>query len=250
MLDTTDLSVKLPAPALEGPQHGISTSTSAGSSHLCSPSTVTCHCAICCTLFPRSEPSQNQSSLKLPRPLPTPPPFASPLPTLSTPMPSLSTSSVTSTAPRLLSSCSHPPRPLPKMPRSAPSSLGATGRVTYMNGRSLPPVSPADIAGSLSAPQQPANAKIRREKSSELQCHPGKFATTDLVSPPLDTGELSDSSRTPLAPITPENLSQLTDEVPEKLVRQYSYKWLREKRGRRWVEDDYRMIVQRLRKLR
>jgi len=139
-----------------------------------------------------------------------------------------------------------------------------------MNEWSLPPARPADLAGSLSAPQQPANSKeIRRGSLSEVQCHPGISAPTDPVPPKLDAGELSNSPRSdekhyydpPLALITPECLSEptdalppileeATDEEPGKLVRQYSCKWLREKNGRRWVEENYDTIAQCLRELR
>jgi hypothetical protein len=160
------------------------------------------------------------------------------------------------------------PRPLPKMPRSGPSLLGTTGRGTDMIDRSFPPASPADHAGSLSAPQQQlANSKeIHRGKLSKLQCHPGICAPPDLFPPKLDAGQLSDSDEKhpchpPLAPITPECLSGLTDGVspilekttdegPKNLAKKYSRRWLREKRGRRWVEEDYNTIAQCLRELR
>ncbi|KAI9456651.1 hypothetical protein BJY52DRAFT_543040 [Lactarius psammicola] len=275
MLDPTNFSAKLSASALEGPQHGRYTSISTGSSRSCSPPTAIHHCTACWTLFSRSEPSQNRGSLKSPRPLPIPPLFAPPLPTLSTsssPTPSLSTSSVTSTAPHLLScrSRSVSARPLPKMPRSTPSPLGTIRRGTSMNERTLPPTSPVDLAASLSAPQQPANSKeIRRGSLSRLQYRPGISAPTDLVPPNLDAGELSDSQSSnekhyydlPLALITPECLSgptdaippildEATDDEPGRLVRQYSCRWLREKNGRRWVEENYDTIAQCLRELR
>ncbi|KAH9038903.1 hypothetical protein EDB85DRAFT_355560 [Lactarius pseudohatsudake] len=190
MLDLTSLSS-----ALEGPQDGRSTSMSTNSSYLRHPSTSFHHCTTCYTLFSRSEPSRNQSFLKSSRPLPIPPLFAPPLSILSTsspPTPSSSTSSVTTT-PHLLSchSQSISVRPLPKKPRSTPTPLGTTRRGTSTE-RFLPPSSPADLAGSSSAPQQPAN-EIRRGDLHKLQCHPGKSTATDLVPPKHDAGELSDS---------------------------------------------------------
>lgn len=156
------------------------------------------------------------------------------------------------------------------MPRSSPSLLGTTGRGTYTNERPLPPADPADLARSLSAPQQPSSSKeVRCGDLSKLQCHPGKSASTDLVPPKFDAGEPFDGSSgdekhhrdPPLAPITPECLSEptvavspilekTTDEGPKKLVKQYSRMWLREEKGRRWVEEDYHTIAQCLRELR
>ncbi|KAI9446739.1 hypothetical protein H4582DRAFT_1907967 [Lactarius indigo] len=265
MLDPTNLSS-----ALGRPQHGGSTSNS---SYLRPPPTSIHHCTACCTLFSRSEPSRNQSFLKSPRPLPIPPHFAPPLPILSTsssPIPSSSTSSVTSTTPHPLSSRSQSisPRPLPKMPRSTPSPLGITRRGTSMEERSSPLASPAGLARSPSAPQQPAN-EIRCGNISKLQCHPGKSTPADPVPPKFDAGELSDCPSSdeehyfdsPMDLTTPEYLSESTDAVPPileeaadeepgKLVRQYSRRWLREKNGRRWVERNYDTIAQCLRELR
>ncbi|KAH9001551.1 hypothetical protein EDB92DRAFT_74942 [Lactarius akahatsu] len=266
MLDLTNLSS-----ALEGPQDGRSTSMSTNSSYLCRRSTSFHHCTTCYTLFSRSEPSRNQSFFTSSRPLPTPPLFAPPLSILSAsspPTPSSSTSSVTTT-PHLLSchSQSISVRPLPKMPRSTSTPLGTTRRGTSTEARFLPPASPTDLAGSSSAPQQPAN-EIRRGDLHKLQCHPGKSTPTDLVPPKLDAGELSDSPSSdeeqyfdpPLALITPEYLTELTDAVPHileardkepvKLVKRFSRRWLREKNGRRWVEENYDAIAQCLRELR
>jgi hypothetical protein len=157
------------------------------------------------------------------------------------------------------------PRPLPKMPRSSLSLQGTTKHDACTNERTLPPVSAADLAGSLPAPQHPAKIKeIRRGDPSKLQCHP---ENSDLFSPKRDADELSDSARSyekhysPLIPIRPEYLSGLTDavspilektteDVSEKLVRQYTHRWLREEKGRRWVEEDYHLVVQFLRELR
>lgn len=267
-------------------------SISAGSSHSRSSSTITHRCAACCTLFSRPETTLSQSSLKSSRPLPIPPHFAPPVPTLSTPplpAPSLSTPVTpgTSHIPSCRSQSVSPflgftyhliyhhymhrsPRPLPKMPRSSPSPHGTPGRGTDMNEQTLPSVCLNDLAGSLSAPQQPANSKeIRLENLSKLQCHPERSAPSNLVPPKLDTRVPSDSStsdkkhsRDPtLATIIPERLSGVTDaalpilektkeEGSETLVRRYSRRWLREERGKRWVEEDYHLVAQFLRELR
>jgi hypothetical protein len=143
------------------------------------------------------------------------------------------------------------------MPRSSPSVLGTTGPGTDMNERPFPPATPADHAGSLSAPQRFANS--REIRGGNLSCHPGKCAPPDLIPPKL---ELSDSSRSgekhpchpPLAPITPRLpdvvspiLEKTKDEAPKTL---YSRRWLREEKGRRWIEKDYHLIAQCLRELR
>lgn len=158
------------------------------------------------------------------------------------------------------------PRPLPKMPRSSPSVHGTTGHDTYMSERTSPSVNPDDLAGSFPAPQ-PANKEIPRGDLSKLQCHQEQSAPRDPVPP--DAGELSDSSTSdekhyrdaPLVPIRAECLSGLTDaaspilektveEGSETLVTQYSRRWLREEKGKRWVEEDYHLVAQFLRQLR
>jgi hypothetical protein len=155
-------------------------------------------------------------------------------------------------------------RPLPKKPRSSPSQHGTTERDTYMNERSLPPASPDVLAGSLPALQQPANSKeTPHEDLSKPQHHPEKSAPDDLVPPEPDAGELSDSSSSdekhyrdpPLAPTSLWDaaspiLEKSEEEGSETLVRQYSRRCLREEKGRRWVEEDYRVVAQFLRKLR
>lgn len=244
-------------------------SISTGPSHSRSSSTITHRCAACCTLFSRPEPPQNRGSLKSSRPLPTPPHIAPPLPALSAP--SLPTAplptSVTPKASPLPSCHSHSPRPLPKMPRSSPSQHGTIKRDTYTNERSLPPASPDVLAGAIPALQQPVNSKeIRHGDLSKPQHHPEKSAPSDLALPELDAGELSDSLSSdekhyrdpPLAPTRPECVWDAASPILEKskedgsetLVRQYSRRCLREEKGRRWVEEDYRVVAQFLRKLR
>jgi len=244
-------------------------SISASSSHSRSSSTIAHRCAACCTLFSRPELPHDQSSLKSSRPLPIPPQFPPPVPTLLAPplrTPSLSTS-VALRASHLPSCHSHSPRPLPKMPRSSPSVHGTTGRDTYMNERTSPSVNPDNLAESLPAPQPANNKEIRRGDLSKAQCHQEQSAPSDPVPP--DAGELSDNSTSdekhhrdaPLAPIRAECLSGLTDaaspilektaeEVSETVVKQYSRRWLREEKGRRWVEEDYHLVAQFLRELR
>lgn len=160
------------------------------------------------------------------------------------------------------------PRPLPKMPGSSPSPHEA-GRGTYMNERTLPSVSPDDLAGSLPAPQPASSKEIRHEDLSKLQCHPETSAPSDLDPPKLDARELSNSSSSDekhyhdprLTQIRPECLSRVTDaalpilektkeEGSETLVRRYSRRWLREEKGKRWVEEDYHLVAQVLRELR
>lgn len=156
------------------------------------------------------------------------------------------------------------PRPLPKMPRSSPSRHGTTERDTSTNERSLPPASPD--AGSLPALQQPANSKeIRHKDLSKPQHHPEKTAPSNLVLPELDAVELSDSLSTDEkhypATTRSEYVWELNDsaspilekpkeEGSDTLVRQHSRRCLREEKGRRWVEEDYHLVAQFLRKLR
>lgn len=141
------------------------------------------------------------------------------------------------------------------MPRSGPSLLGTIASGTDMNERPFSPASPTDHAGSLSATQQLANShEIRRGNLSKLQCHSGKLVPPDLIPPKLDADELSDSSsmdeKRPCHPQLAPILENTSDERPKKLVQRYSRRWLREERGRRWVEEDYHLIAQCLRELR
>jgi len=129
------------------------------------------------------------------------------------------------------------------MPIYGPNLLGTTVRGT---DRAFPPASPTDHAESLSAPQELANGKeIPRGTLSELQCHPGKCAPPDLIPPKRDAGE--HPRHTPFSPILKK---KSTDEGQKEVVKKSSRKWLREEKGRRWVEEDYHLIAQRLRELR
>jgi hypothetical protein len=93
---------------------------------------------------------------------------------------------------------------------------------------------------------------------SKLRRHLGNSVPSDLVPPRFDGDEASDGSSgdaevygdPPTVPVIPQRLSGLTDPIlekrtGEKLIRS----WLREKNGRRWVEDNYDTIIQSLREL-
>jgi len=119
-------------------------------------------------------------------------------------------------------------------------------------------------------PRQPTDVdEIRRGNLSKLRRHLGYSVPLDFIIPSLGRDEGSDSSSSdeewydimPTVPMTPQCLSELTeaispilenttDEMHEKTIRRYSRRWLREKKGRRWVEDDYSVIIQSLRALR
>lgn len=151
------------------------------------------------------------------------------------------------------------PRPLPKMPRSSPIQHRTTERNTY---RPLLPASQDDLARPLPVLQQPVNSKeILHGDLSEPQHHPEKSAPSDMVPPELDAGGLSNNlSRDEKHP-RPEYLWEVKDTVSpvlekseeegsETLVRRYSRRCLREEKGRRWIEEDYRLVAEFLRKLR
>lgn len=153
------------------------------------------------------------------------------------------------------------PRPLPKMPRSSSSQHRTTERNTYTNEWSLLPASLDDLARSLPALQQPANSKeIRHGDLSKPQHHPEKSAPRDLVPPELDASSDSLSSDEKRYP-RPERpwevedtaspiLEKSEEEGSETVVRRYSRRCLREEKGRRWIEEDYRLVAEFLRKLR
>ena len=110
--------------------------------------------------------------------------------------------------------------------------------------------------------------EIRRGNLSKLRRHLGYSVPLDFIPPGLDRDEVSDSPSSdeewcdmPTVPMTPQCLSELTeaispilektgDEMHEKVIRRYSRRWLRERKGRRWVEDDYSVVIQSLRALR
>ena len=269
MLSPTNVS-KLSASALDEPRQGT---ISARLTNTYSPPR---RCDICYALFSHLKPSRNHGTLILPRPLPIPPAYPPPLPTSSTPplsplsssTPSLT--SVSHTLPRrsqfvftlsrfylhpIYDNCRHTPRPLPELPRSTPSQLRTTGCKTYINDQSSSPRT-NHLTGTLSVPH-PSQADYSAENCCNRQHHSGKSATTDVGPPKLDSDELSyieeeeeDYGDPPLAP----SISELTDTEPrgtEMLARaRESCNWLWEKNGRRWVEEDYRVVAQCLRGLR
>lgn len=111
-------------------------------------------------------------------------------------------------------------------------------------------------------PQHPTNIEeIRRGNSTKLRRHLGSSVPSELVAPRIDGNEGSDGSRIDAevysdlskAPITTERVStkekKRKDEKDENLVKSYSSRWLREKKGRRWVEDNYDDVIQSLREL-
>ena len=110
-------------------------------------------------------------------------------------------------------------------------------------------------------PQHPNNIEIRRGDLTELRRQLGSSVTSNLVVPGVDGDAASGGSRIDAegygdpskAPIPTERLSTKEkrgkDEKDENILRSYSYKWLREKKGRRWEEDNYDTIIQSLREL-
>jgi hypothetical protein len=53
-----------------------------------------------------------------------------------------------------------------------------------------------------------------------------------------------------LSELTAAISPMLEETEDEKTIREYSRRWLREKEGRRWVEEDYSVVIQSLRALR
>jgi hypothetical protein len=102
--------------------------------------------------------------------------------------------------------------------------------------------------------------EIRRGNSTQLRRHLGSSVPSDLVVSRVNGDEASGGSRINAevysdpskAPIPAERLSTKEkgkDEKDENMVKSYSCKWLRERKGRRWVEDNYDTIIQSLREL-
>jgi hypothetical protein len=153
------------------------------------------------------------------------------------------------------------------VPKSVPV-LHETSR--HHNDERLPrPASPTTSTISSIMPRQPTDVEeIRRGNLSKLRRHLGHSVPLDLIIPSLDRDEGSDSSSSDeewcdrsTVSMTMQCLSELTeaispilentaDEMHAKTIRRYSRRWLREKNGRRWVEDDYSVIIRSLRALR
>lgn len=109
-------------------------------------------------------------------------------------------------------------------------------------------------------PQHSTNIEeIRRGSLTKLQHHLGSS-----VAPKVNGDEASDGSGPSginakvyddlsKTPMTTErvltNEKRRKDEKGENLVKSYDCRWLREKNGRRWVEDNYDNVMQSLRKL-
>ena len=111
-------------------------------------------------------------------------------------------------------------------------------------------------------PQHPTNIEeIRRGNLTKHRRHLGSSVPSELVAPRVGCHEASDGSRIDAkvygdlskAPITTERDStkekRRKDDKDGNLVKSYSSRWLREKKGRRWVEDDYDNVIQSLREL-
>jgi hypothetical protein len=156
-------------------------------------------------------------------------------------------------------------RPLPK-PNLTPGIGQTPEHGAHIAKRSPPrPSSPADSMVSLVLPQRPTDVEeIRRGNLTKLRRHLGRSIPPDLIPPKLDRKGGSDSSSSDgdgeqdaepaSAPITPKHISKVTKGkgpiLGERAIRRYSHRWLWEKKGRRWEEDDYGLILRRLRELR
>jgi hypothetical protein len=109
-------------------------------------------------------------------------------------------------------------------------------------------------------PQHPTNMEeIRRGNMTKLRHHLGSLVPSDLVAPRVDGDEGGSRIDAEVygnhskAPIPTERLSTKEkggkDEKDANMVKNYSCRWLREKKGRRWAEDNYDTIIQSLREL-
>lgn len=170
--------------------------------------------------------------------------------------PSTSTSSSSLSLPtQLPTSRRNSYRPLPKRPEFPPELLEVQKRRASIDERSSP-----KIPATPFIPQQPTNIEeIRCGNLTKLQRHLGSSVPSELVAPRVGN-ETSDGSRIDgkvysnlsKAPITTERVStkeKRRDDKDENVVKSYSSRWLREKKGRRWVEDNYDNVIQSLREL-
>jgi len=282
MLDrSSQLAITTPMSPYQGP-YCLVPSSSIASSSSCPLFPAVYYCASCSALVTPSPfgSSQARSPTRSPRRLPIPPSYGLPSPS---PSPWTSTSSLPSGYASLSSSSSSlslpspglPPcrsqacRPLPKKPKSLPL-LELPRDSLQTDENSTPLTSPATSMVSSTFPRRPTDVEeIRRGNLSKLRRHLGNSIPPDLVPPRWDLDEDSASSSSdeeeysdlPISQITPECVSELTKAISpilgktggrrhENIIRRYSRRWLREKKGRRWVEEDYAVILQGLRELR
>jgi len=107
-------------------------------------------------------------------------------------------------------------------------------------------------------PQYPTDIEeIRRGNLTKLRRHVGSSVPLDPVAPRADGDETSDGSRVDAevygdlskAPITTERLSTKEKRREDEKDENLSCRWLREKKGKRWVEDNYDNVVQSLREM-
>ena len=159
-------------------------------------------------------------------------------------------------------------RPLPKMPNSVPVLPENPKHKHHVRTEERSPhTNPATSTISTIMPQRQRTTdfeQIRHGDLSKPGRHLGYSIPPDVIPPKFDRDEAYLSSDEeeccdlPTAPMTPECLSELTAAISpmlqkmedEKMIRRFSRRWLREKKGRRWVEDDYNVIIQSLRTLR
>ncbi|KAI0059089.1 hypothetical protein BV25DRAFT_1840565 [Artomyces pyxidatus] len=160
--------------------------------------------------------------------------------------------------------------------RLAPSS---PQNAIFGTSASSPPMSPADSLISFMLPQRPTDIKdLRRGNLSKLRRHLGQSVPADLVLPPIETDDDEDDDddndeydssetdsddshakkRMGMAGLSFATLAELSQAISpllpnppdEASIKRQSRKWLREKKGKRWEEDDYEGILQSLRTLR
>ncbi|KAI0048529.1 hypothetical protein FA95DRAFT_1595075 [Auriscalpium vulgare] len=155
-------------------------------------------------------------------------------------------------------------RPLPKTPSSAPARLEvpkSTGHSRSMSSPPVSPISPADSFVSFILPQKPADVKdVRRKNLSKLRRHLGQSVPADLVLPPPELSDESDSDVDTIGGggLSFATLSELSEAISPHLpnppdresIKRASRRWLREKKGMRWEEENYDAILQSLRALK
>ncbi len=199
-----------------------------------------------------SEISRTRRPLSSHRRLPIPPVQVSHSPSASTSSSSLSLPTQLSTSRRqsvfvllgfavtLTSSLCSSYRPLPKRPESPPEHLETRNHRASMDEQ-WSPMSPAHSL----VPQRPTDIEVVRHRNlSKLRRHLGDSVPSDLVAPRANGDGASDGPK-----VDGEEPKVVPTEEKKRKDEKLVTRWLREKKGRRWAEDNYGTIIQSLREL-
>ncbi|EPQ60942.1 hypothetical protein GLOTRDRAFT_135531 [Gloeophyllum trabeum ATCC 11539] len=159
------------------------------------------------------------------------------------------------------------PRPLPSPPASSCSAQGfppvPPPRSASLPHFRLPRAEPSALAIPVGFPKEPPSPgcfspttpitpavtaeEAKTKNFSKLRRFLGESVPPDLVLRPHSRASSATSSEA--SDSTPDPLLVTPEEVVDSYAKRMSRKWVREKKGQRWVESDYQDVLNALRKL-